>query len=496
MKEMKKEPSFWVSIVPIVLLAVLLAIVIILKGADALDGGSQLSLIITTAVAAALSMGLYGVSWETLEKSIAKNIFSSSTSILIFLFIGAIAGTWMISGVVPTLICYGLQILHPAIFLVAACIICAVVSVVTGSSWTTCATIGVALMGIGYSNGFPEWWTAGAVISGAYFGDKMSALSDTTVLAASTAKVRLFDHIRYMMYTTVPSFVIALVIYTVAGFCMYDSSSAISNELVDALNQTFNVSPWLLIVPLLTFTLIAFKVPALVTLFVSMFSACVAMLIFQPSLVANIGGGDVLDFKTAVLGVLTSCCNSTAIDTGHDVLNSLVSTRGMAGAMNVVWLVLTAMCFGGVMVGSGMMAAITKTLLKGVNSVTRAVSATVFSGIFFNCCTGDQFMSIILACDLNKGSFDKLGVDRRVLSRAAEDSATVTSVLIPWNTCGVVQSMVLGVPTLVFMPFCFFNLLSPLMSIIVAKLNYKIMYVKDSAAAQDGNNLPEEVVEG
>ena len=278
-----------------------------------------------------------------------------------------------------------------------------------------------------------------------------------------------------MMYTTVPSFAIALIIYTVAGICMYDSNNAMSSELVDALHQSFNISPWLLIVPIFTFTLIAFKVPALVTLFLSMLSACVAMLIFQPSLVAQIGGGDALDFKTAVLGVLTSCCNSTAIDTGHSVLNDLVSTRGMGGAMNVIWLVLTAMCFGGVMVGSGMMGAITKTLLKGVNNVTRAVSATVFSGLFFNCCTGDQFMSIILACDLNKQSFDKLGVDRRVLSRATEDSATVTSVLIPWNTCGVVQSMVLGVPTLAFMPFCFFNLLSPLMSIIVAKLNYKIL---------------------
>lgn len=475
MENIKKEPSFWISIVPIVTLAILLAVVIFLKGADALDGGSQFALIITTAVAVALSMGLYGVSWETLEKSVAKNIYSSSTSILIFLFIGAIAGTWMISGVVPTLICYGLQILHPAVFLVSACVICAVVSIVTGSSWTTCATIGVALMGIGYSNGFPEWWTAGAVISGAYFGDKMSALSDTTVLAASTAKVKLFDHIRYMMYTTVPSFVIALVIYIVAGICMYDSGNAMSNELVDALHQSFNISPWLLVVPIFTFTLIAFKVPAMVTLFLSMLSACVAMLIFQPSLVAHIGGGEILDFKTAFLGVLTSCCNSTSIDTGHEVLNSLVSTRGMSGALNVIWLVLTAMCFGGVMVGSGMMSTITKTLLKGVNSVTRAVSATVFSGLFFNCCTGDQFMSIILACDLNKQSFDKLGVDRRVLSRATEDSATVTSVLIPWNTCGVVQSMVLGVPTLAFMPFCFFNILSPLMSIIVAKLNYKIL---------------------
>lgn len=483
METTKKEPTFWVSVIPIILLALLLAIVIVLKGADALDGGSQFALILATAVATALSMLLYGVKWVDLEKNIAKNIYSSSGSILIFLFIGAIAGTWMISGVVPTLICYGLQILHPAIFLVSACLICAVVSVVTGSSWTTCATIGVALMGIGYSNGFPEWWTAGAVISGAYFGDKMSALSDTTVLAASTAKVPLFDHIRYMMYTTVPSMTIALVIYIIAGIYLYDSSVAMSSELVVALEQNFNITPWLLVIPIFTFTLIIFKVPALLTLFLSMLSASVAMLIFQPDIVAQIGGGDELNFRTAILGVMTSCCNSTSLDTGNEVLNGLVATRGMGGAMNVIWLVLTAMCFGGVMVGSGMMGAITKTLLKGVKSVTHAVAATVFSGIFLNCSTGDQFMSIILSCDLNKGSFDRLGIDRRVLSRATEDSATVVSVLIPWNTCGVVQSMVLGVPTLLFMPFCFFNLLSPLMSIIVAKLNYKILRTNGNASA-------------
>ncbi len=483
METTKKEPTFWVSVIPIILLALLLAIVIVLKGADALDGGSQFALILATAVATALSMLLYGVKWVDLEKNIAKNIYSSSGSILIFLFIGAIAGTWMISGVVPTLICYGLQILHPAIFLVSACLICAVVSVVTGSSWTTCATIGVALMGIGYSNGFPEWWTAGAVISGAYFGDKMSALSDTTVLAASTAKVPLFDHIRYMMYTTVPSMTIALVIYIIAGIYLYDSSVAMSSELVVALEQNFNITPWLLVIPIFTFTLIIFKVPALLTLFLSMLSASVAMLIFQPDIVAQIGGGDELNFRTAILGVMTSCCNSTSLDTGNEVLNGLVVTRGMGGAMNVIWLVLTAMCFGGVMVGSGMMGAITKTLLKGVKSVTHAVAATVFSGIFLNCSTGDQFMSIILSCDLNKGSFDRLGIDRRVLSRATEDSATVVSVLIPWNTCGVVQSMVLGVPTLLFMPFCFFNLLSPLMSIIVAKLNYKILRTNGNASA-------------
>ena len=485
MEKTNKKPSFWVSMLPIIMLAIFLAVVIILKGADALDGGSQFALILSTAVATALSMGLYGVKWEKLEHSIASNIFSSSNSILIFLFIGAIAGTWMVSGVVPTLICYGLQILHPSVFLVSACIICAVVSVVTGSSWTTCATLGVALMGIGYSNGFPEWWTAGAVISGAYFGDKMSALSDTTVLAASTAKVPLFAHIRYMMYTTVPTFIITLLIYTIAGLCIYDSNSVISNELVDALHGVFNISPWLLAVPIFTFTLIAKKVPALLTLFLSMLAACVAMLIFQPSIVAQIGGGEALDFKTAVMGVLTSCCNSTAIDTGHEVLNSLVATRGMGGALNVIWLVLTAMCFGGVMVGSGMMGAITDTLLRGVNTVTKAVSATVFSGIFFNCCTGDQFMSIILSCDLNKGSFDKLGLDRRLLSRSAEDSATITSVLIPWNTCGVVQSMVLGVPTVIFAPFCFFNILSPLITILVAKLNIKILRTEKSTEQEE-----------
>ena len=229
----------------------------------------------------------------------------------------------------------------------------------------------------------------------------MSALSDTTVLAASTAKVPLFDHIRYMMYTTVPSMTIALVIYIIAGIYLYDSSVAMSSELVVALEQNFNITPWLLVIPLFTFTLIIFKVPALLTLFLSMLSASVAMLIFQPDIVAQIGGGDELNFRTAILGVMTSCCNSTSLDTGNEVLNGLVATRGMGGAMNVIWLVLTAMCFGGVMVGSGMMGAITKTLLKGVKSVTHAVAATVFSGIFLNCSTGDQFMSIILSCDLN-----------------------------------------------------------------------------------------------
>jgi NhaC family Na+:H+ antiporter len=485
MKNYKNLPSPLLSLLPIAVLVAMLAITIYLFGSDALGGGSQVCLLAATGMCVFIGMAGFQRKWKDFENAIINNISGVATALIILLIIGALSGAWMVSGVVPTLIYYGIQIIHPSFFLVSTCLICCIVSVMTGSSWTTIATIGVALMGIGEAEGYSEGWVAGAIISGAYFGDKMSALSDTTVLAASTAKVPLFSHIRYMMYTTVPTFVIALLIYTVAGLCLYDSNSAISNELVDALHGVFNISPWLLVVPAFTFTLIAKKVPALLTLFLSMLAACVAMLIFQPTIVAGIGGSEVLDFKSAVTGVLTSCCNSTAIETGHDVLDSLVATRGMAGALNVIWLVLTAMCFGGVMVGSGMMDAITATLLKGVNTVTKAVSATVFSGLFFNCCTGDQFMSIILACDLNKGSFDRLGLDRRLLSRSAEDSATVTSVLIPWNTCGVVQSMVLGVPTMLFAPFCFFNIISPLMSILVAKLNYKILKVDKSGGTVD-----------
>jgi NhaC family Na+:H+ antiporter len=347
----------------------------------------------------------------------------------------------------------------------------------TGSSWTTIATIGMALLGIGEALSVPNYWTAGAIISGAYFGDKISPLSDTTVLASSASGTDIFTHIRYMLYTTTPTMVITLIIFFIAGFWYGGGEDSNIMQYTEGLANTFNITLWTLIVPIITAVLIAKKVPSLITLFVSALTAGIVAIIAQRGILLEIAEAETENAMNITKGLLTTFFGSTSVETGSSTLNDLVSTGGMAGMLPTIWLILCAMCFGGVMVGSGMMGAITRTLLKGVKSVVGAVSSTVFSGIFFNCCTGDQFMSIILACDLNKGSFDRLGVDRRVLSRATEDSATVVSVLIPWNTCGVVQSMVLGVPTLAFAPFCFFNLISPLMSILVAKLNYRILRV-------------------
>lgn len=475
MNKRDKKPSLWVSLLPIAVLAAMLAVVGVYTGGDILNGGCQLSMFTAAAVTASLAIGVYGIPWKVMEQRVVKSIESSTISILVLLLIGAISGTWMLSGVVPTLICYGLEVLHPSVFLFAVCIISAVVSVVTGSSWTTCATIGVAFMGIGYSIGFPAWWTAGAVISGAYFGDKMSPLSDTTVLASSTAGVSLFPHIKYMLYTTIPSLVVALLVYLFAGFYIYDGLEVKENELSSMLSSVFNVSPWLLVVPLVTFVLILKRVPVLITLFASVVVASVAMLIMQPNVVAVIGGGEG-GFGVSLRAVLTACCNATALQTGSDTLDALVATRGMAGMLNTVWLILAAMTFGGMLMGSGMANSITEALLKRVRTAAGAVSATVFSGLFFNLCTADQYMSIILTCDLNKEACDRMGLERRVLSRSTEDSATILSVLIPWNSCGIAQSAVLGVATVVYMPFCIFNIVSPLMSIIVARIGYRILY--------------------
>lgn len=468
------KPALWISLIPVMVLAAMLVMLGMLSESDIMNGGCQLSMFTAAAVTVTIAMAVYKVPWQVMENRIIKSIASSTLSILVLLLIGALSGTWMLSGVVPTMICYGLEVLHPSVFLFAVCIISAVVSVVTGSSWTTCATVGVAFMGIGYSMGFPAWWTAGAVISGAYFGDKLSPLSDTTVLASSTSGVPLFPHIRYMLYTTIPSMTIALIVYLFVGFYINDTPKEHSNELAANLVSVFNISPWLLAVPLITFLFIIKRVPVLITLFASVVVACIAMLLAQPEIVIKLGG-DGGGFACALNAVLKACCESTSVQTGSSVVDALVTTRGMAGMLNTVWLILAAMTFGGVFMGSGMANAITDALLKRVHGVTGVVTTTVFSGFFFNLCTADQYMSIILTSDLNRQGYDRLGIDRRVLSRATEDSATILSVLVPWNSCGIAQSAVLGIATVAYMPYCVFNIVSPFMSVLVAWMGYRIL---------------------
>ncbi len=470
----EKLPSPWVSAIPLAVLTGLLYVVIRAFGGDAINGGSQIALLSATSVCVMLSISIYRCRWAVLEEAIIDNIRASASAIVILLLIGAIAGTWMVSGVVPTMIYYGLQILHPSFFLVASCAICAVVSLMTGSSWTTIATIGVALMGIGQAMGFPEGWVAGAIISGAYFGDKLSLLSDTTVLASSTVGVGVFTHIRYMLYTTVPSMLIALGVFAVAGLALDHGASTHAEMYAAALAATFRITPWLLVVPLATGILIARKLPAIVTLFSAVVFACGAMLLAQPEMVARVAGVEGLDFMSGFKGVLMTCFGPTAIPTGSAPLDELVATRGMAGMLNTVWLIICAMCFGGVMTGSGMLRSLTAIFLRWVNRTFSAVASTVGAGIFFNLCTADQYISIILSGRLFKELYAERGLEERLLSRSVEDSATVCSVLIPWNSCGMTQATVLGVSTFTYMPYCIFNIVSPLMSLLVAAVGWNI----------------------
>ena len=477
----KRRVSIWLALIPLAVLVVVLALVIKVFGSDAIEGGSQISLLVASSVAALIAVTLCHCKWSTLERAITANIHTSSSAIIILLLIGAVAGTWMLSGVVPTLMYYGLHIIHPKTFLAVACIICAIVAIVTGSSWTTIATIGVALMGIGEAQGFSEGWIAGAIISGAYFGDKVSALSDTTILASSTVRVPLFEHIKYMTLTTAPSFLIAIAVFAAVSFFHSTDNSIQVAELSETLQNTFNISAWLLIVPVITILLISKRLPALVTLFISALMACVAMVIAQPEIIREIGGnGEFATFRA----LLTVCSTSTAIDTGNAMINELVATSGMQGMLNTIWLVLCAMCFGGVMSGSGMLAAITQLFAKFVYRTASVVASTLATGIFTNLVTADQYISIIITGNTFCELYEKRGLEGRLLSRSVEDSATVTSVLVPWNSCGMTQSTVLGVATLTYLPYCIFNILSPIVSLLMAIIGYKIIRKEEIPSAE------------
>ena len=470
-----KRPHPLVAMIPVLVLIGLLSIVITLFGSDSLSGGSQIALLMGVAVCVLISMTVYRMPWHIFEKQITKTIGDVSITLLILLTVGMLAGSWMISGVVPTLIYYGVQLLSPKFFLVSACVICALVSLLSGSSWTTVATIGVALLGIGQALGVSEAWTAGAIISGAYFGDKMSPLSDTTILASSSVRVDIFEHIRYMVLTTTPSIIITLIIFLFAGLGHGSDGALHVSQYTDGLSSTFNISLWTLLVPLLTGILIARKVPSLMVLFLSSIMAGITAILLQPHILCQIANDPSLSTPAAIFkGLAMTFYGSTAVQTGFDALNDLVSTGGMAGMLNTIWLILCALCFGGVMVASGMIGSITSVIVKWVRTRLSLVTSTVGTGLFLNLTTGDQFISIVLTADIFRDVYDKEGYEARLLSRTTEDAATVTSVLVPWNTCGMTQATVLGVPTLTYLPYCFFNILSPLTTIVVAAIGWKI----------------------
>ncbi len=473
----RREPSIVASVLPLVVLTAMLYLVISLFGSSSIGGGNQVALLVSAAVAVAISLGVYGGDWMQIEEAMIDNIRTSAPAIIILLLIGALSGTWMVSGVVPTMIYYGLEIINPKIFLVSASVICAIVSLMTGSSWTTIATIGVALMGVGSAHGYSQGWIAGAIISGAYFGDKLSMLSDTTIMASSTVGVRSFEHIRYMFITTIPTFVISVVIFLVAGFVLGDGGHITVDTYSEALSESFYISPWLLVVPLLTGVMIVRRAPAMITLFVAIVLAGVAMWFTQGGVMAEIVGVPIgeLGWVMKVKSIIMSCYGGTSIETSSEAVTELVATRGMTGMLVTIWLIICAMCFGGVMTGSGMLQRITRLFSTYARRTNTIVGSTLMGGIFFNLCTADQYLSIILTGRLFKGLYREQGLEPRLLSRSVEDAASVTSVLVPWNSCGMAQSAVLGVSTLSYLPYCFFNLLSPIVSFVVATIGYKVI---------------------
>ncbi len=477
------NPPVWISAIPLLALIVLLSFTISVFGSDALSGPSQIALLTSSAICVVLGMTCCGVRWTDIEQSIEHKVRETTVSIYILLVIGMLSGAWMISGIVPTLIYYGIQILHPSLFLVSSCLISAVVAVMTGSSWTTIATIGLALLGIGRALGFDDGWTAGAIISGAYFGDKVSPLSDTTVLAASTSGTSLFRHIKYMMLTTGPTMCITLGLFLTAGFMMDSGLDTDTTAFVSALDRTFTLTPWLLVVPFLTGVLIFRRMPSLIVLFSSAVMAVVMAMIFQPDILMQVAEADAPGARAMFKGVVLTLCSSTNVSTGVPLLDQLVSTRGMGGMLDTIWLILSAMIFGGALTACGMLRSFLRAVARRmVRTRVGLVSATVLNGVGMNVMTGDQYISIILTANMFREEYERQGYESRLLSRSCEDGATVTSVLIPWNTCGMTQSTVLGVATLTYLPFCFFCYLSPLMSIFHAAIGLKIRKLSTTAA--------------
>jgi NhaC family Na+:H+ antiporter len=406
--------------------------------------------------------------------AVADNLKSTSSALLILLMVGALSGTWLLSGVIPTMIYYGIQLLNPSIFLVVSVVVCALISVATGSSWTTSATVGIALIGIGNAMGIPMGMTAGAILSGAYFGDKMSPLSDTTNLAAAMAGSELFTHIRYMMLTTVPTLFITLVVFTVISFQIEPAAAVQTADLLNAITEVFTITPWLFIIPVVVVILIVRKTPPLAALLIGTLLGALAALIAQPNLIAELSGSTYWTFGSVYQTLLNAITVDLAIESSNSLLNDLFTSGGMAGMLGTIWLVICAMVFGGVMEAIGALHKITETLLQLSKSVFGLFASTVGSCVALNLTASDQYLAIVVPGKMFAKAYEQKGLAPENLSRTIEDSGTVTSVLVPWNTCGAYHSSVLGVPVFDYFIYAVFNYVSPLMTLLFAAFAIKI----------------------
>lgn len=476
-----KELNIWEALIPVFALVIMLFYnVFYVFGDDALSGSNQFILLLGAAVAAIV--GFFNkVSYKKMLTEVADNVQSTTGAILILLLVGSLAGTWMVSGVIPTMIYYGLQLLSPTIFLAASLVICAIISLATGSSWTTSATVGIALIGIGETLGISLGMTAGAVLSGAYFGDKMSPLSDTTNLAPAMAGGELFSHIRYMTYTTVPTITIALIIFIIIGFGLDTSGVPDISDKLAAIDEAFNINIWLFLVPIAVIFLIVKKTPPLVALLVGTLLGAIAAIIAQPDIVAQIAGVEKLDFNSAYKGVMIAMTVDSSVETASTELNDLFSSGGMNGMLGTIWLIICAMVFGGVMDAIGALSTISQALLNIAKSTFGLFASTVASCLALNVTASDQYLAIVVPGKMFQKAYEDRGLAPENLSRTLEDSGTVTSVLVPWNTCGAYQSGVLGVSVMEYFVYAIFNWLSPFTTLFFAALSIKIKQIGDES---------------
>ncbi len=477
MDKTNKTAQLLLALTPLVVLMLLLWFNVgYVFGDDALSGSNQVILMLSAFVAAAIGIA-NGTKMEAVFEKIKNNVRDTTQAIFILILIGGLAGTWLIGGIVPAMIYYGLDLINVQLFLPTAVIISALVSLSTGSSWSTTATVGIALMGIGQTIGLNPAIIAGAVISGAYFGDKLSPLSDTTNLAPAMAGTDLFTHIRYMLYTTIPSLIVSLILFAILGWspgdAAMDAAEIATVQLL--LKGSFTITPWLFVVPVGVIVLIASKTDALVAISIGIFGGLIMALLFQGSLLQSLGSSPFTMYEVAMRSVF----GSITISSDHPILSDLLSTSGMSGMLGTVWLVLSAMAFGGAMEAAGFLSTITSAVISLARGTASLITSTLVACGVLNVTASDQYLAIVVPGRMFKDVYRERGLASENLSRTLEDSGTVTSVLVPWNTCGAYQSSVLGVATGEYFMYAFFNLISPLMTLVYAWAGIRIKRLND-----------------
>ena len=480
---MTKKPSFFLALFPVLFLIVALSVNVVgVYGDDALSGPNQVILLLSGLLAMIVGRQM-GVEWDTLFQAVGKSIANSATAMVILLLIGGLAASWLLGGVVPAMIHYGLDLLDPTVFLPASLVICAAVSLATGSSWSTTATMGIALIGIGKAMGISEAMTAGAVISGAYFGDKLSPLSDTTNLAPAMAGTDLFTHIRYMAWTTVPSISIALIAFVFIGLGSAENAEVQQAVYIqEVLEMHFHMTPWLFAAPAVVVLLIALRVPAIPSIFSGIAAGLICALLFQSELLSILRSTD--DAEGLYRLLMDTVAQGLSVSTESEMVNELLNTSGMKGMLGTIWLILSAMVFGGAMEGAGLLRVISERLLRLARTDFSLIGTTSATSIGLNLTASDQYLAIVVPGRMYAQAYEERGLAPENLSRTLEDAGTVTSVLVPWNTCGAYQSSVLGVATGAYLPYAIFNWLSPLMTLVFSFLAVRIKRITRSADSE------------